>query len=142
MKVTMKTAPEPEVIICCPNPQDLEIQRIIKFIEGCEKIPVQKSGETVLILPQSIYYAETVDDKLFLYTEKEVYECRKSLTALCAEHEKNGVFRCAKNMAVGISHISRLKSEQCGKILISLESQEKILVSRSYAAKLRRKLSL
>ena len=65
-----------------------------------------------------------------------------SLTALCERYEQAGLFRCSKSMAVALSQIRSLKSEPRGRILIELANAEKIIVSRSYAARLRRVLGL
>lgn len=142
LKITVERADEVELILRCPDDTAPEIQQLLLLLGGSPKIPVQQNSKTVLLPFAKLLYAETVDDRLYLYTAAEIFVCKMTLTTLCERYEESGLFRCSKSMAVSLSEICSLKSERCGRILIELPNKEKIIVSRSYAAKLRRRLSL
>ena len=73
---------------------------------------------------------------MFLYTADCVYATPLSL----AELEQEGLLRCAKSMAVRIWAIRSLQSRENGRILATRQNGEQVLISRHYAAALKRAL--
>ena len=56
--------------------------QLMKLLDVQEKITVLREGRFVQILPKDIYYFEAVDNKVFVYLEKDVYECKLKLYEL------------------------------------------------------------
>lgn len=54
---------------------------------------------------------------------------------------EDGFFRCGKSAAVNLRQTEQLRSQPGGRLLLTLSNGEKILVSRRYAAVLRRQLA-
>lgn len=86
-----------------------------------------------------IFYVESVDSRTFAYTDKGVYQVTASLGQLAEQYKKRG-FRCAKAMVVNIYKIQFFKSQAYGRIEATLANDEKIIISRKYANKLRQVL--
>lgn len=86
MKITIET-PKPgeeEIIIRCASLDD----RLLNFISF---LKAEQSGLTgyvedkiVKLQPEDIFYFESVDNKVFAYTDKDVYEVRKKLYEISA----------------------------------------------------------
>ncbi|EAH1539644.1 LytTR family transcriptional regulator, partial [Listeria monocytogenes] len=72
-----------EVDVYC-HPDNLEeVTNIVMGIdEPTEKISVKKDGATYLLEPKAILYFEAVESKIFVYTEKEIYEIHWKLYEL------------------------------------------------------------
>lgn len=116
-----------------------KIQRILDVLgtEGT-KLFGKKDGETVSVFPNSILYIESVDDKIFAYTKKEVIKLDGSLSALLQDLNDDRFFRCSKSMIINIDKVDRLKSLSSNRIDATMEGGEHILISRTYASEFRR----
>lgn len=116
-----------------------KIQRILDVlsVEG-PKLFGKKDGETVSVFPNSILYIESVDDKIFAYTKKEVIKLDGSLSALLQDLNDDRFFRCSKSMIINIDKVDRLKSLSSNRIDATMEGGEHILISRTYASEFRR----
>ncbi len=49
---------------------------------GEDKITALHDGNYFQVAPEEIYYFEAVDNKIFIYLEKEVYETKRKLHEL------------------------------------------------------------
>lgn len=118
-----------------------KIQRILDVL-GADGIKLfgKKDGETVSVSPGSILYIESVDDKVFAYTKKEIIRLDGSLTTLLQDLNDDRFFRCSKSMIINIDKVDRLKSLSSNRIDATMESGEHILISRTYASEFRRTL--
>ena len=137
MKVTIQEAPgaQTELIIRCDRATE-EVRRLAAMLDG-RRVPA-RSGDTVLLLePAKILYCEYVDGGVFAYTAEGVYPARLTLTELERDH---GFFRCSKTMVVNLRAIDALKSGDCGRVIATVRSGEKLIISRRYAAALRDEL--
>ena len=81
---------------------------------------------------------------------KEAYFCTRqtrytpppySLSFLEKEYGEDGFFRCGKSASVNLRQTEQLRSQPGGRLLLTFSNGEKILVSRRYAAILRRRLA-
>ncbi len=116
-----------------------KIQRILDVLSlEAPKLFGKKDGETVSVFPNSILYIESVDDKIFAYTKKEVIKLEGSLSALLQDLNDDRFFRCSKSMIINIDKVDRLKSLSSNRIDATMEGGEHILISRTYASEFRR----
>lgn len=95
---------------------------------------------TVAISVEDILWAETVEDKLFLYTAGAIFQAACSLTSLELRWEHIGLFRCGKSTIINLNAVQRLRSQPGGRIEAVLRNGEKIIISRRYTPALREKL--
>ena len=106
-----------------------------------KRIPASCQRQPFLLKPSQILYAEAVEGSVFLYTADQVYTSPYSLSFLEKEYGEDGFFRCGKSAAVNLRQTEQLRSQPGGRLLLTLSNGEKILVSRRYAAILRRRLA-
>ncbi len=142
MKITVQqeAVAETEIIIRCADPAAEEISSLLQLVEGRQKrLPVRQADGQALLDAQEVLYGEFVGRHVFLYTDQEVFPTSVSLQDLAEQYP--GFVRCSKSMVVNLQAIRKLRSELSGRILASLRNGEDILISRHYAAMLRRTLA-
>lgn len=142
MKVTVQQEPvaEPELIVRCSDPAAAEITALLHFVSGVGgRLPVRDADGLSLLAWQEVLYAEFVGRQVFVYTQDAVYPTGKSLAQLSAQYPD--FVRCAKSMVVNLRAICKLRSAASGRILATMQNGEDILISRHYAAALRRLLA-
>lgn len=139
MKLTMSriTGGEDEVIIKYREMNE-QIKTIAGIVQGNgRKICAYEDGKMHLLLPESIFYLESVDGVTYAYLEDKVYKVQMSLWELAVCYENRGFFRCSKSMVINIYKIGCLRSEPGNRILATMENGEQVMISRKYAKGLR-----
>ena len=97
---------------------------------------------STLLSPSEVVYCESVDDHTFLYTSAAVYQTALSLAELEGRYGSLGLFRAGKSSIVNLHRVRALKSQPGGRIEVTLETEERLVVSRHYAPLLRERLGL
>lgn len=131
------------VRVIVQGPEDSkEVRQIIALLQNAaDKLwGIDEEKNTVAVPVEEILWAETVDDKLFVYTAGAMYQAACSLTALELRWEYAGLFRCGKSVIVNLNAVQYLRSLPGGKIEAVLLNGEKIIISRRYTPILREKL--
>lgn len=139
MKLTMKqiTEGEDEVIIRYQQMND-EVEAIASIVQSSGKrIEGYEDGRQLFLLPEQIYYFESVDGTTYAYLKDMVCKVNDSLERLAIRYEDRGMFRCSKSMVINIYKISYLKSEPGNRICATVENDEQVMISRRYARILR-----
>lgn len=135
---------EPKITIECreANEQILEILKLIKGTENKSKRIVGiKNNETYCIDPNEILYFESVERKTFCYTANSEYETDFKLYEL-AEFPNADFMRISKSTVVNLNRIKSIRPDFGGKILATMENNEKIYVSRQFANEFKTKLGI
>lgn len=142
MELQIEYRPGPVRVILQGEQDDPELQRIAALLHtDTDKLWVQDEQHcTAALSPAQIVWAETVEDKLFVYTADAVYRAAGSLAALEVRWGGWGLFRCGKSAVVNLNAVQRLRSCPGGRIEAVLCTGEKVLISRRYAPALRDKL--
>lgn len=91
-----------------------------------------KDKETYQILYADIFYFESVENKTFIYTEKEVFQCKQRLYELEERLKISAFVRISKSCIVNCAMIVQTRAQLNGRILVSLTNGEKLLVSKHY----------
>lgn len=139
MKLTMKqiTEGEDEVIIRYHHLNN-EVESIASIVQSSGKrIEGYEDGRQLFLLPEQIYYFESVDGTTYAYLKDMVCKVNDSLERLAIRYEDRGMFRCSKSMVINIYKISYLKSEPGNRICATMENGEQVMISRRYARILR-----
>lgn len=115
-----------EVDVYC-HPDNLEevTNMVIGIEESAEKISVKKDGATYLLEPKAILYFEAVESKIFVYTEKEIYEIHWKLYELEEKFKESSFFRCSKSMILNIEWIEKIAPGFNGKFEAKLFKSRK-----------------
>ncbi|MBC8570672.1 LytTR family transcriptional regulator DNA-binding domain-containing protein [Oscillospiraceae bacterium NSJ-54] len=106
------------------------------------KLTGWREGRTFLLDTREVLYIDTVDKKTFLYQDKEVYETPLRLYELEERLSGSDFIRISKSAIVNLARVSSLRPEFGGRLELSLENGERVLVSRQYAPALREKIGI
>ena len=96
----------------------------------------------VKLEPGEVFYFESVDNKVFAYTDKGVYEVRRKLYEIEEEYGHMDFLRISKSSIVNAAKIAYLKPIFNGRFEAKLKNDEKIIISRQYIPELKKKLGI
>lgn len=134
---------EEEEIVIRANNLDEQLMKLIYNIKsGREKLTGFKDGSIKVIDPKSVYYFESVDNKVFAYCETEIYEVRLKLYELEERFKNTDFIRSSKSTIVNIAKIQKLIPVMGGRFEVLLKNGEKTVISRQYVPVLKKKLGI
>ena len=140
MELNVKRVPneEPEVLeIRCHKVTD-DIEEIIFFVKSRQgRLSTMQEGQRVEILLVDIFYAESVDNRLFVYTAKDNYEVRLKLYELEDMLRGKTFIRVQKGMLLNLMKIKSIKPALSGRYTALLKNGEQIVISRKYVLDLK-----
>lgn len=145
MKITIMDCPEgeeDEIIIKCRQ-MDEQLLKMIRAIKvGQERVIGTKDGQIMQVSPKEIYYFEAVDNKVFLYKEREVLETRYKLYELEEIFRGTDFFRVSKSVIMNLAKVKSFAPVLGGRFEANMKNGEKLVVSRQYVPILKEKLGL
>ena len=109
--------------------------------QGKDKLSLYKDSTIILQDYSDILYFESVDDRVFAYTENQVYESHQKLYQLEEELPSN-FLRASKAVIVNINKIENLAPDFSGRIEATLTNDCKVIFSRMYVPILKKHLGL
>jgi len=123
---------EVEIIINCPQ-IDNEIRKLIKQIKQLQiTLTGTKDGRTYSLHADNVYYIESIDNRSFLYNEKDIYESDLKLYEIENMLAGTNFIRFSKNLIVNTVLIDSVRALFNGKFEASLTNGEKVIVNRHY----------
>ena len=145
MKITIETpAPgaEDEIIVRCKTLSP-ELRRLLQQIQTLEqKISVFTDKEILALSPGEIFYFESVDNRVFAYTAKDVYEVKQKLYGLETDPVLMDFARISKSVIVSVSKIISVSPLLNGRLEAKLKNGERVIISRRYVPALKKKLGI
>lgn len=145
MKITIQECSEgeeDEIIIRCRT-VDRQLMRLIYSLRADrEKITVAKEDKLFQVLPADIYYFEAVDNRVFAYLEKEVFETRYKLYELEERLQGTDFFRASKSTIVNLGKMKCLSPAFNGRFEAHMKNGERLIISRQYVPKLKEMLGM
>lgn len=130
-----------EIVVRCYSITD-EIQNMISFIENDKKIIGYKRGTAYPLKMSDVYYFEIVDQKAFIYCEKDIYESKMKLYEFERETDGTSFFRASKSLIINADKIDSIKPSLSGRFEVILLNKEKLIVSRQYVRVLKHMIGL
>ena len=128
-----KSYAETEITINCAAMSG-ELERVIASLRALDfKLTGSKDGQTHILDAAQILYIDTVDKKTFLYTKTAVYETNLRLYELEENLSASDFFRAGKSSIINFNKIKSLKPDIDGRIIVVMENDERLIVSRQYA---------
>ena len=115
-----------------------EIVRFIKMRQG--SIDAYQEEKQYQIPITDILYVEAVDDRCFIYLEKECYESRRRLYEFEEILPDRHFARISKAVIVNLMKISLIKPALNGRFLCQLKNGEKLIISRKYVPEIKERL--
>lgn len=145
MKITILDKENPtdedELILRCGELEE-DVLGLIKALKnGNSKFSFYKDNSIVFIDISEILYFESVDDRVFAYTNNQALECKQKLYQLEEELPSN-FLRASKAVIVNVKKIENLNPEFSGRIEATLCNDFKIIFSRMYVPLLKKHLGL
>ena len=145
MKVTIiedTNVRETEISIVCSKMTD-EITDMVSRISAVGLTVAGKNDEETFMIPiEEILYFESVDGKVFFYTENGIYEAMAKLYQI-EERLKNLAFsRISKTVIANLDKMLSIKKAENSRLTATLVNQEKLIVSRQYVSKIKKKLGV
>ena len=145
MKITIldrADGEEGEIIIRCRQLDEHILKLVYALKAGQEKITAVRDGNIMQIAPKEIYYFEAVDNRVFLYLEKEVYETKYRLYELEERFRGTDFFRISKSYIINLAKVSHLSPAFNGRFEATMKNGERLVISRQYVPTLKEKLGL
>ena len=145
MKITIETPKaeeEEEIIIRCRALDDEMMHLIQALRKGRDTLAGYAEDRIVKLDPGEIYYFESVDNRVYAYTGKEVYEVRRKLYEIEEAYSHLDFLRISKSAIVNVAKIAYLKPIFNGRFETTLKNGEKIIISQQYIINLKKKLGI
>lgn len=145
MKITINksaAAKETEITVLCSELTP-ELEEIISHITLIDNtVTGKRDGETYFIPLKDIYYFESVDKRIFFYTEDGVFESSAKLYRLEEKLENTLFSRISKSVIANLRKVRSIKPEENSRLLATLSNGEKLIVSRQYVLDIKKKLGV
>ena len=139
---TPKDGDEDEIIVRCRELDDKLIE-LIKLLKAGKTRITGYLGEVIKQIPlNEIYYFEAVDNRVFAYCEKDVYEVKEKLYEISESFQHSDFQRISKSVIVNVSMIEFVSPMLGSRLEASLKNHEKVIISRQYVPMLKKKLGI
>ena len=133
---------EEEIIIRCHEIGD-DVTGLVERLKQTENILLGSRDNEVFRIPvKDIYYIEFVDNKTYIYLQKNVFDCKLKLYEIESLIGGSKLFRCSKSMILNISKIRSVAPSVNGRFEAKLTNGESVIISRQYVPVLKKKLGM
>ncbi|MCR4598655.1 MAG: LytTR family transcriptional regulator DNA-binding domain-containing protein [Acetatifactor sp.] len=134
-----KERPE-EVEIRCHEMTE-EVREIVAFVKTRQgQLTGIQEGKQFEIAVSDLAYVEAVDNKVFLYTQKQVYETRQKLYELEKLLREKHFLRVSKSLLLNLMKVQSIRPAMNGRMMAVLRGGEEIIITRKYVAELKKAL--
>lgn len=138
LKIT-KNQPEQLEIRCHEVTEQVrEIVTFVKSRQGNLTGVIQEKQYEIPVV--DIHYIEAVDNKVFLYSLKKVYETKQKLYELEEVLREKHFLRVSKSILLNLMKVKSIKPALNGRFIAILQSGEEIIISRKYVPELKKAL--
>ncbi len=140
-KVTRIERGEPErVEIFCHTLSD-EVREIVAFVKSRRGQLTGTLDDRQYEVPVTdIFYIESVDNKVFLYTKEKVYETKQKIYEFETMLQQKYFLRVSKSMLLNLMKVEAIKPALNGRFSAVLRSGEQVIITRKYVPALKRAL--
>ena len=133
---------EQEVVVRCHDINGEVVSIVEKLKNGDSILLGIKDGKTFQINVKDIFYIESVDNKTYIYLQKDVFETKLKLYELEEKLKGTKLFRCSKSMILNIAKIRSVSPSVNSRLEASLINGEKVIISRQYIGTLKKILGM
>ncbi len=122
---------------------DRDIQEMLSYISLIDNTISGIKGEETFFIPLSeILYFETVDRKVFFYTENDMFETLSKMYTIEEKLVNTPFARISKSLIANLKKIKSIKAERNSRMCVTLINREKLIVSRQYLNVIKEKLGV
>lgn len=133
---------EEEIIIKCRDLDEALLKVIHELKTRRGKFTVTDNDKIRQIDAGDIYYFEAVDNKVFLYLERDVFEVRYKLYEIESEYENTDFFRASKSVIINLAKVRQFAPDFGGRFEAQMMNGEKLMISRQYVPGLKKRLGI
>lgn len=141
MKVVVKSIrnkSEEQVVLECVE-MSREFENVRRYALGQGDTLTGYLGEKMYTVPlDSVLYFETVDEKVFAYTLKAVYEVRSRLYELEEAYGQRLFIRCSRQVVLNLMKLGCIEPEINGRFVAHMKNGEQLIISRQYVPALKK----
>ena len=120
---------------------DENIREIVSFLKSRQGAVEGTKDDRQYHLPVvDIFYIESVDERTFIYLEKDCYESRKKLYEFEEVLASRRFARISKAVIVNLMKIVSISPALNGRFLCKLTNGEEVIISRKYVPEIKEKL--
>ena len=94
-------------------------------------------GIVHMIPLKDVLYFEAVDERVFAYTRKQVYEVKRKLYEVEEAYGEQYFLRCSKSIVLNLHQLTGIKPALNSRFTAKLKNEEEIIINRSYVPKLK-----
>ena len=133
---------EGESIIVNVRAMSDKITRALDILKSPDDLTVYADDQALMLPISAVFYAESVEQKTFIYAEKEVYRSRLKLYEV-EEHLILGDFlRISKQVIVNVKKIRGISPAGEGRFSARLINGEVVMISRQFVPALKGRFGL
>lgn len=115
-----------------------EVKEIVAFVKTRQGRLTGMLEDRQFEVPlPDVCYIEAVDNKVFLYTAKQVYETKQKLYELEELLKEKFFLRVSKALLLNLMKVHSIKPALNGRFTAVLQSGEEIIISRKYVPALK-----
>ena len=117
------------------------MQEIVSFVKSRQgQLRARKDGRDTEIPVVDILYAESVDNRVFIYTAEDCFEVRLKIYELEELLIVRSFVRVQKGVLLNLMKVSSIKPALGGRYGALLKNGEEIVISRKYVSNLKNAL--
>lgn len=137
MKITLKRDKTLETHTLCITFHDMNHDSLhnIKRILSCylQRVKVySQEHDQIFIYTYDIYYAEVIDNKVFLYTKDNCYRSYHSFSFIRKDIATYGLKQINKNTLINPQHVVKIHIDKDCKRILTLDNNEQLVISRRF----------
>jgi len=145
VKIIIQEPPkgEEESIILNVREMTANVVQAINILKSPGSITVYTDeGEAFMLPSADVFYAESVDLKTFVYSQKYVYRSKLKLYELEELLSAGEYLRISKQVIVNVKKIRSVAAAGSGRFQATMLNGEKLIISRQYVPLLKERLGL
>lgn len=140
-KITKIGRDKPELIeIQCHAISD-EVREIVAFVKSRQgQLTATYDERQYEIAVTDVFYIESVDDRVFIYTKDKEYETKQRIYELEEMLREKHFLRVSKSTLLNLMKVSSIKPALNSRFIAELFSGEQVVISRKYVPDLKNAL--
>ena len=118
-----------------------QVKEIVTFVKSRQgQLTGVIEGKQYEIPVTDVYYVEAVDNTVFIYGQKKVYEARQKLYELEGILREKYFLRVSKSLILNLMKVKAIKPALNGRYSAILQNGEEVIISRKYVPNLKKAL--
>ena len=141
MQIVTRQVEDKPLTVTIEYPEYTEsVKGLIKRIRSLDlSFSAFSDDRQIRIALSDVYYLETVDRKVFLYTLGDVYRLDASMTEIDKITEDSDLVRISRTCVMNTAHLTEIRQLKNSHLEAMLDNGERLIVSRKYLRDIKRR---